>query len=55
MIQCAECTDWYHFSCVNLTEDTAEDIALSPFYSITVGSCADILVYFSCLHLSRMY
>ncbi|KAK0202607.1 hypothetical protein DFS33DRAFT_1341611 [Desarmillaria ectypa] len=27
MIQCTECTDWYHFSCVNLTEDTAEDIA----------------------------
>ncbi|KAK0188946.1 hypothetical protein F5146DRAFT_688014 [Armillaria mellea] len=27
MIQCAECTDWYHFSCVNLTENTAEDIA----------------------------
>ncbi|SJL03788.1 uncharacterized protein ARMOST_07145 [Armillaria ostoyae] len=26
MIQCAECTDWYHFSCVNLTENTAEDI-----------------------------
>ncbi|KAG7444961.1 uncharacterized protein BT62DRAFT_933372, partial [Guyanagaster necrorhizus] len=26
MIQCAECTDWYHFACVNLTENTAEDI-----------------------------
>ncbi|PBK99443.1 hypothetical protein ARMGADRAFT_503355 [Armillaria gallica] len=31
MIQCAECTDWYHFSCVNLTENTAEDIGEQVF------------------------
>ncbi|KAJ7504346.1 hypothetical protein B0H11DRAFT_1905589 [Mycena galericulata] len=26
MVNCGECEDWYHFSCVNLSEQTAEDI-----------------------------
>ncbi|KAF9075359.1 hypothetical protein BDP27DRAFT_1315936 [Rhodocollybia butyracea] len=28
MIHCAECKDWFHFSCINLDETDAEDISV---------------------------
>ncbi|KAJ8521236.1 hypothetical protein ONZ45_g2046 [Pleurotus djamor] len=28
MVRCASCHEWYHFKCVQLTEEVAEDIAL---------------------------
>ncbi|KAF9266956.1 hypothetical protein L218DRAFT_956046 [Marasmius fiardii PR-910] len=28
MVHCTECKDWYHFSCVNLDEETAGDISV---------------------------
>ncbi|KAJ7116023.1 hypothetical protein C8R44DRAFT_587834, partial [Mycena epipterygia] len=26
MVNCGQCDEWYHFACINLSEQTAEDI-----------------------------
>lgn len=33
MIHCAECDDWFHFECVHLNEDDADDISESYMLS----------------------
>ncbi|TFK39799.1 hypothetical protein BDQ12DRAFT_511656 [Crucibulum laeve] len=38
MVHCAECKNWYHFSCVDLTEDEADDINVYICPSCTESS-----------------